>query len=158
MAKQKVKLQVRLPPYPTPKAGSRLTARTPGLAWRRQVYGAIMKAASVQGVKRLEGTEVDAELVIYLDPESQLRFHDIDNLLKHVFDALQGRLAGVGRGQPLNQALLPNDHQIRRVIVEKRPPSKATQSSRLVVRDYAKTTRTRSRQQVDRRRMVPETK
>jgi hypothetical protein len=67
-------------------------------------------------------------------PKSKLRFHDVDNLLKHLFDALQGRLGGKGR---------ENRHP--RSAVEERPPDPARHDpqepklkSRLIVHDYVR--------------------
>ena len=59
-------------------------------------------------------------LVLYFDRVA-IRFHDVDNRLKDVLDALQGRMGGpkaVRRHQPL----IPNDSQVFRVTVTKMPP------------------------------------
>jgi hypothetical protein len=56
-------------------------------------------------------------LVLYFDSLA-IGFHDVDNRLKDVLDALQGRMGGpkaVRRHQPL----IPNDSQVFRVAVTK---------------------------------------
>jgi len=106
------------------------------MAWRHDVYTAIMKAASEQGIERYKGVDLECEVIIYLS-HTKMHFHDVDNMQKHIFDALQGRLGGprAGKRRP---ALLPNDYQIRRVVVEKREQRSAKDHSRLIVRDFAK--------------------
>jgi Holliday junction resolvase RusA-like endonuclease len=49
----------------------------------------------------------------------QFNAFDVDNLLKDIFDALQGRLAGESKGRQRHKAAIFNDRQIVRVSVEK---------------------------------------
>jgi Holliday junction resolvase RusA-like endonuclease len=133
LAKRRVKLDVRLPRYPTEKGA---TAGKPGMAWRRSVHSAIEAAAARRGIKRYEGVDLECDVVLYLT-NPQLAIQDVDNLLKHIFDALQGRLGGP-KGGTRPPAILPNDYQIRRVCVEKFEAISRKQTSRLIIRDYAK--------------------
>ncbi len=134
MPKTKVKLKVSLPAYP--EKGTAGVAR-PGMAWRRDLYRAIKATA---GTRQYEGEQFECDVVLYVSPE-RLNINDIDNLLKHVFDALQGRLGGP-KGGKRRWALIPNDYQIRRVTVEKRQAAK-NRRSRLIVRDYVQSSRRR---------------
>jgi Holliday junction resolvase RusA-like endonuclease len=106
------------------------------MTWRRAVYAAIMKAASDHGIEEYEGVDLECEVLVYLS-RTKMHFHDVDNLQKHIFDALQGRLGGPKDGKR-RQGLLPNDYQIKRVVVEKREHRSAKEHSRLVIRDFAK--------------------
>jgi hypothetical protein len=53
--------------------------------------------------------------------ESELSFHDVDNRLKDILDALQGRAGGSKKVRTL-VPIIPNDNQIYRVMIEKAPP------------------------------------
>ncbi len=54
-----------------------------------------------------------------LSPRAALK-HDVDNRLKDVLDALQGRAGGSKVSHDLDP-IIPNDRQIYRVSVEKSP-------------------------------------
>ncbi len=58
---------------------------------------------------------LDVQLVM---TEAMLRFHDVDNRLKDVLDALQARVGGPKKVRNL-VPLVPNDFQITRASVEK---------------------------------------
>jgi hypothetical protein len=65
--------------------------------------------------------------------DGMLRFHDVDNRLKDVLDALQGR---VGRPKKMRKllALVPNDKQIFEARVSKGPPPKGhLEGGRLII-------------------------
>jgi hypothetical protein len=59
-------------------------------------------------------------LVFYLD-DLALGIHDVDNRLKDVLDALQGRMGGPKSARQY-EPLIPNDKQIYRVTVSKMSP------------------------------------
>ena len=59
-------------------------------------------------------------LVLYFDGAA-IGFHDVDNRLKDVLDALQGRMGGP-KAVRRNQPLIPNDSQVFRVAVTKMLP------------------------------------
>jgi Holliday junction resolvase RusA-like endonuclease len=107
------------------------------MAWRRDIYRAIKAAA---GTRQLDGEQLECDVVLYMSSE-RLTINDVDNLLKHIFDALQGRLGGP-KGGKRRWALIPNDYQISRVTIEKRKRKK-NRRSRLTVRDYVKSSRRR---------------
>ena len=133
MPKRRVKLDVRLPRYPTEKGSG---PGKPGMAWRREVHTAIEAAATRKGIKQYAGVDLECDVVLFMT-NRQLAIQDVDNLLKHIFDALQGRLGGPKGGKSPG-AVLPNDYQIRRVCVEKFEATSRKQTSRLIIRDYAK--------------------
>lgn len=60
---------------------------------------------------------------LYLKEDQGLWVHDLDNGLKDILDALQGRLGGSKKHKP-RSPVIPNDHQIFKVIAEKVPPPK----------------------------------
>ena len=75
-------LEVPLPPYERPRN-----------VWRLKIHAAASKAMATAGITYAETDwlELDVQLVM---TERMLRFHDVDNRLKDVLDALQARLGG----------------------------------------------------------------
>lgn len=68
--------------------------------------------------------------------ETALRFHDVDNRLKDIMDALQGRAGGPKKFRN-HSPIIPNDKQIYRVIIEKAFPPKQSQGlGHLVIKRY----------------------
>ena len=102
-----LRVTVALPAYLTPRN-----------AWRRAIHRA---AAAEFAAANLRFSEQDRiGIVVELEmTEGMLRFHDVDNRLKDVLDALQGRVGGSKRVRAL-PALIPNDKQIFKAAVEKR--------------------------------------
>jgi hypothetical protein len=109
MAKPRKKLHVRIPPY-----------RSPRNAWRRDLHTAIVAMRNRQGVTYLPTDRLEVRVQLYLDG-SAADIHDVDNRLKDVLDALQGRAGGSKAVRSLS-AVVPNDRQIYRVIIEKSVP------------------------------------
>ncbi len=109
MAKRKFKIKFRIPLY-----------RAPRNDWRRRIYNAARTEMQARGVTYRSDDRLAVEVVLYLDGVA-IGFHDVDNRLKDVLDALQARMGGpkaVRRYQPL----IPNDNQIFRVAVTKMQP------------------------------------
>lgn len=77
------------------------------------------------------------ELVITLYiPKDKIGWHDVDNRLKDIMDALQGR-AGGSKAKHSLPAIISNDHQIHRVIIEKRtPPPQSLGMGHLIIRKH----------------------
>lgn len=132
MAKRRMKLKVPIDDYPEPGQGD---AGRRGLAWRKAVHKAAIDAAKDRKLNYLDKDAVEVEVVLYMD-KSQLRFHDVDNLTKHLFDALQGQLGGASKKAPSRSGVLPNDAQIRRLTIEKRERRTQKQRSTLIVTGY----------------------
>src|SRR6266576_3423550 len=98
-------LEVSLPPYETPRN-----------AWRVKIHAAASEAMRTAGIvySDTEWLAVDVQLVM---TASMLQFHDVDNRLKDVLDALQARVGGPKKVRKL-PPLIPNDFQIVRASVE----------------------------------------
>jgi len=142
MAKARTTLVVLLPPYPEKAVGK--AGLAPGMTWRRKVHAAIKQAAELSKVDTYPaGTEIECTVRLALQ-RPRLNVQDVDNLLKHVFDALQGRLGGSKSRAPRWQ-LVPNDYQIRKVVVEKVPAPQRKYGSRLAVRKYTRGRRSKTR-------------
>ena len=65
---------------------------------------------------------MEVHVRLYLEHEAML-IHDVDNRLKDILDALQGR-AGGSKKKHILQAIIPNDKQVYRVTIEKAEPPK----------------------------------
>ncbi len=102
-------LRFRLPPY-----------RAPRNHWRRDVHAAALAAMRRRGIRFAPGDRLSVAVRLYF-PEQELRWHDVDNRLKDVLDALQGRAGGPKSLRALDP-LIPNDRQVFRVVVEKSAP------------------------------------
>jgi Holliday junction resolvase RusA-like endonuclease len=111
MPKSSQKLKFRLPEYVSPRN-----------TWRRKIYAAAVAAANKQGVSYPEDAKLAVEVRLYLRGRA-LEIHDVDNRLKDILDALQGRMGGskaVRKFAPIIQ----NDRQVYRVVVTKSLPPK----------------------------------
>ena len=109
MAKPKQKLKFRLPEYVNPRN-----------AWRREIYKAALEAVKKQGVSYPEDAKLSVEVRLYLRGRA-LEIHDVDNRLKDILDALQGRMGGskaVRKFVPIIQ----NDRQVFHVVISKSYP------------------------------------
>jgi Holliday junction resolvase RusA-like endonuclease len=81
------------------------------------------EAIRTAGVGYSAEDRLELDVRIYLTKPA-LVMHDVDNRLKDIMDALQGHVQGTGKKGRALPALIPNDNQIFRVIVEKQAPSK----------------------------------
>lgn len=110
MAKRKFKIKFRIPSYVAPRND-----------WRKRIYKEARKEIRARRITYQSEDRLAVEVVLYLEGAA-IGVHDVDNRLKDVLDALQGRMGGpkaVRRHRPL----IPNDNQIFRVAVTKmRPP------------------------------------
>ncbi len=106
MAKPRLHLRVRIPPY-----------RAPRNAWRRSLNALTGQRQKQAGIWYRESDRLEVHIRLYMDTRS-LRSHDVDNRLKDILDALQGRAGGSKRVRLL-PAIVPNDRQIYRVSIEK---------------------------------------
>lgn len=126
MPKRRLTLHVRLPVYHPPR-----------IAWRREIHRVVEERARASGVRYEPGDELEVEVRLYL-PSSAARFHDVDNRLKDIMDALQGRAGGPKSEHPLHP-IVPNDRQIRRVVIEKSVgPKQGLGLGHLVVKKWRK--------------------
>lgn len=118
MAKRPLKIIVRLPPYDSPRN-----------AWRKAIHRAVMERLAAARVKYTEKDRVALSLRLYFN-QGLLKIVDVDNRLKDVMDALQGRVGGRGKKQRSLEAIIPNDNQVFRVTVEKSLPPKQSAHGR----------------------------
>ena len=109
MAKRRLKLHVRIPPY-----------RPSRNAWRRELHEAIAAAQQKRRVRYSADDVLEIDVRLYMH-SNDLRSHDVDSRLKDVMDALQGRAGGPKAKRSL-AAVISNDRQIYRVVMEKAPP------------------------------------
>ena len=99
-------LEVSLPPYETPRN-----------AWRAKIHAAALEAMRAAGIAYAETDWLAVEVQLIMN-EAMFRFHDVDNRLKDILDALQARVGGPKRIRKL-APLVPNDFQVVRASVEK---------------------------------------
>jgi Holliday junction resolvase RusA-like endonuclease len=89
--------------------------------WRRQILENVRREAKARGVKYDSDDLLEVEVVLYLKRGKRHDIHDVDNRLKDILDALQGRFRG---GDGRKNRLIANDNKICRAVVEKRPTPK----------------------------------
>jgi Holliday junction resolvase RusA-like endonuclease len=109
MPKARQKLKFRLPEYVSPRN-----------AWRKEIHKAAMAAVKKQKVSYPEDAKLAVEVKLYLRDRA-IEIHDVDNRLKDILDALQGRMGGskaVRRFVPI----IHNDRQVYRVVITKSSP------------------------------------
>ena len=124
MAKRRYALKVRIPPYQRPRN-----------TWRQAVHAEVLTAARSRGVAYKPEDRLELLITLYLD-EAGLGFHDVDNRLKDIMDSLQGRAGGPKSKHQL-RPIIPNDHQVFRVTIEKMlPPNQSRSMGHLTIRKY----------------------
>jgi hypothetical protein len=130
MPKQKKPISFLIPPY-----------RHPRNEWRRAIHRRAVEAARAAGIplkrfKKLGAVSVNVKLYLHRDIG---RFHDVDNRLKDILDALQGRAGGKkGRKSGLRDKIIKNDSVVRRVEILKTvsPKSGMGDGGRVTVRPF----------------------
>lgn len=134
MSKPKLKIRFRIPPYISPRT-----------AWRREIHRVAAEATRAAGVRYRRDDELELDVRIFL-PDGALGIHDVDNRLKDIMDALQGHVGGKGKKSRALRPLIPNDHQIFRVVVEKESPPKQSRGlGHIAIRSYQASRRHRIR-------------
>lgn len=109
MAKRRFKIHFRIPPFVSPRN-----------AWRRLIYAVARTEMETKQVTYRRDDKLAVTLVLYLDGAA-IGFHDVDNRLKDVLDALQARMGG-SKAVREHQPLIPNDSQVYKVTVTKMLP------------------------------------
>jgi hypothetical protein len=90
--------------------------------WRKQILENVRDAAAQRGVEYEDDDLLDVEVLLYLKRGKRHDIHDVDNRLKDILDALQGRFRGyVPKKVP---RLIANDNKICRAVIEKRATPK----------------------------------
>jgi Holliday junction resolvase RusA-like endonuclease len=108
MPKRPLKISFRIPPYPSGRK----------LKWRRVIRTAAVEARKEAEVRYTKDDRLEVHVRLYMDA-NLLASHDVDNRAKDVLDALQGC---VGRSQLT--AIIPNDNQVFKLVIEKALPPK----------------------------------
>ncbi len=85
--------------------------------WRRRVHAAVLEAQTRRGVGYRESDQLEVRIALRLG-ERPLALHDIDERVKDVIDALEGRIAGP-RSRRRIAPIVPDADQIRRIVLEK---------------------------------------
>ena len=123
-AKKRMRIKIRIPPYVSPRNH-----------WRRKDHSAAAQELESKGIRYAEQDRLELKVLLYLN-ESALSFHDVDNRLKDLMDALQGRVGG-SKATGTLEPIVPNDRQIFKVTVEKkRPPGQSKGAGHLTIRRY----------------------
>src|SRR6266480_3948488 len=124
MPKRRLTLRVRIPPY-----------RHGRNAWRRALHAAVVERQRIRRVSYSAFDRLEVRVLLYMERRS-LRSNDVDNRVKDVLDALQGRAGGPKRLHRLSP-VVPNDRQIFKLTVEKAlPPKQSKGLGFLLVRKY----------------------
>ena len=127
MAKRRLKLSARIPPY-----------RTPRNVWRREIHELLAAAAERSSVTYNYSDKLQIIVTLYM-PEASLQSHDVDNRLKDIMDALQGRCGGPKAIHSL-RAIIPNDRQVYRVtIMKKKPPKQSKGYGQITITKFRST-------------------
>jgi len=108
MAKTRRSITVHLPRY-----------RRDREQWRRDILDCVLEKQQDRSVQYSSEDTFEVTVLLYLGTKKkQKRFsiHDVDNRLKDILDALQGRL---GRSRS-SRRLIDNDNRVLRVVIEKR--------------------------------------
>lgn len=125
MAKRKTKLAIRIPPYQSPRN-----------TWRHKIHQIVSLEAERAEVSYQSTDKLELKIRLYLK-DGPLFFHDLDNRLKDIMDALQGRAGGSKKVRTLS-AIIPNDRQVFRIVLEKLlPPKQSKGFGHLIVTKYA---------------------
>jgi len=124
MAKQSLRMKVRLPQYKSPRK-----------EWRKKLYARIMAALKDKGIKYDANQKLELRIMLYR-AETDIRFHDVDNRLKDIMYSLHGRMGGSKKEQ-IFERITPNDRRIYKVTIEKKhPPIQSHGFGHLLIRKY----------------------
>jgi hypothetical protein len=124
------------------KSPSTITVALPGYErdrgrWRRAIHSAAFQAAAKAGVLYDDNEPLEITVLLFLKEGKRLLIHDVDNRLKDILDALQGRF---GRAKSPHH-LIRNDSNVYRVVMEKQKIPKlygadSNPGGRLMIRPY----------------------
>lgn len=110
--------------------------------WRKQILRNVRLVKDENGIEYEPDQLFAVEVILYMDRGKRHDIHDVDNRLKDILDALQGRFRGsVGK----KVRLIKNDNKICKATIEKRPTPKVFKNKkenaggRIVIRPYKAT-------------------
>jgi hypothetical protein len=101
MAKRPLKLTLRIPPYETPRN-----------AWRKKLHQVVVRRQQKSPVRCTGKDKLEVEIRLYIKGTA-LMMHDVDNRLKDILDALQGR-AGDPKKRRTLEAIIPKTADLPR--------------------------------------------
>ncbi len=107
MAKRRFTITATLPAYAPPRN-----------EWRRRVHAAVLEAQTFRGVGYREGDQLELRVALHLGARA-LDVHELDERVKDIVDALEGRIAG--RRSRRRIAPIVSAGQVRRIVLEKDP-------------------------------------
>jgi hypothetical protein len=96
MAKRPLTLTLRIPPYEHPRN-----------EWRKKLHNVVLRKQRTSPVRYTDSDRLEVEVRLYING-SDLAKHDVDNRLKDILDALQGRAGGPKNKRTL-APIIPND-------------------------------------------------
>jgi len=105
VAKRRFTISATLPAYAPPRN-----------EWRRRVHAAVLEAQTFRGVGYRESDRLELRIALFLGSRP-LDVHEVDERVKDIVDALEGRIAG--RRSRRRIAPIVFTGQILRVILEK---------------------------------------
>jgi Holliday junction resolvase RusA-like endonuclease len=124
MTKRRQTIKIRLPRYERNR-----------LSWRKAIHKKLVKASTNIDIRKDDPIELIVTL--YFD-KLAVHWHDVDNRLKDIMDALQGRLGGRKSIKP-KHPIIPNDNQVYKVDIEKFvAPKPSLGKGHLVVKKYVR--------------------
>ncbi|HBU69439.1 MAG TPA: hypothetical protein DEE98_03540 [Elusimicrobia bacterium] len=124
MSKAKKSIKIRLPEYVTPRND-----------WRKEIHRVFATKWETSNITYSKADKLELIIKLYLD-KGRLEAHDVDNRLKDIMDALQGRIGGPKNVHKYRKYIL-NDNQVYKVTIEKQPPRNYTiRLGHLIVRKY----------------------
>lgn len=127
MAKERRTLVSRIPAYERDRN-----------QWRRNILKGVLAAHAKAGIQYAPNEALEVVVLLYLKKGKRHDIHDVDNRLKDVLDALQGRFGGP-KSIRTKTRLIENDRQVCRVVMEKQPIPKLfgdDAGGRLLIRPY----------------------
>jgi len=113
MAKSRQTLTARIPTYQKDRS-----------QWRKEILASVLDAGEEAGIRYGPDDLLEVVVLLYLKKGKRHDIHDVDNRLKDILDALQGRFGGPKSLRPATR-LIENDNQVCRVLIEKQPIPKA---------------------------------
>jgi Holliday junction resolvase RusA-like endonuclease len=124
VAKVRHTIEITLPAYQRDRS-----------AWRRAILETIRDAGDAAAVTFDPEQSFEVVVLLYMTKGKRHDIHDVDNRLKDILDALQGRFKGSRSARPL----IANDRKVCRVLIEKQENPKLLGDSsggRLLIRPY----------------------
>ena len=88
--------------------------------WRRNILRNVREAQAERAVSYDPESRFEVIVLLHLRKGKRHDIHDVDNRLKDILEALQGRFGG-SKSARSKTRLFDNDRQVSRVIIEKQP-------------------------------------